>query len=119
MVATLNSCSKKGDGPGSGPVPDGITAPDLGDVTSVTIGRDYMIVRIKVKSNGGSPLTKMAVAIGPNNFSLSGTFVASGTDYFDIRVDGLTPATTYQFKGYASNKYKETYGPATLIKTNQ
>jgi hypothetical protein len=111
------------------------TAPDLGYIeyadsdaepvtiytSSVTVGTTTATTGGNTIDDGGGTVTEKGVAWGSGaNPTIAGSHTSdgTGTGNFISNISGLTPATTYHVRAYATNEYGTGYGADVEFTTN-
>ncbi|MEK7604723.1 MAG: hypothetical protein AAB442_02940, partial [Patescibacteria group bacterium] len=94
--------------------PGAATAPVIDTPTSESITPTSAVLGATVQSDGGSPITGRGVcwstAIDPSLSNGATCQSTSGTTgVFTVPASGLTPGTTYYFRGYATNSVDTSY----------
>jgi hypothetical protein len=100
---------------------DTITAPSITTGTATSILRTTATLSASITSTGGATVTTRGVQYGLTQTGTwdsheTGAFSAGG---YSRPITGLTPQTTYWFRGYASNSKGTTYGSWVSFATKE
>lgn len=97
------------------------SAPELGDLTLVSVRAATITVKATVKNENGASLTERGFTYWPVD-DASNTGVARqtenlGTGEYCIPLENLTNGTCYQITSFASNRAGTVYGDTLRVKT--
>ena len=108
FVFTAESCKKESEDP--------IVAPVVSTVDASSVEYQTATLNGKVDSNGGSAITERGFVystsnnLTPNTVGVTTIKATAGDGDFSVGISGLSPATTYYFKAYATNEIGTTNG---------